>query len=33
LREVWKLHGLLKLIIANWDTKWTSGFWDGLCSL
>jgi transposase InsO family protein len=33
LREVWKLHGLLKSIISDRDPKWNSEFWDGLCSL
>jgi transposase InsO family protein len=33
LNEVWKLHGLPKSIISDRDTKWTSEFWDGLCSL
>jgi hypothetical protein len=32
LKEVWKLHGLPELIIFDQDTKWTSEFWDGLCS-
>jgi transposase InsO family protein len=33
LKEVWKLHRLPKSIISDQDTKWTSEFWDGLCSL
>jgi transposase InsO family protein len=33
LKEVQKLHELPKLIISDRDTKWTSEFWDGPCSL
>jgi hypothetical protein len=33
LKEVWKLHGLPESIVTDRDTKWTSEFWDGLCSL
>jgi transposase InsO family protein len=33
LKEVWKLHGFPKSIVSDQDTKWTSEFWDGLCSL
>jgi transposase InsO family protein len=32
LKELWKLHGLPESIISNRDMKWTSEFWDGLCS-
>jgi transposase InsO family protein len=33
LKEVWRLHRLPKSIISDWDTKWTSKFWDSLCGL
>jgi transposase InsO family protein len=33
IKEVWQLHGLLKSIIFDQDTKWNSEFWEGLCGL
>jgi transposase InsO family protein len=32
-KEVWKIQGLPKWIISDWNTKWTSELWDKLCRL
>ena len=30
MREIFKLHGLAKVIVSNRDPKFTSNFWKGL---
>jgi len=30
MKEIFKLHGLLKAIVSNRDVKFTSNFWKGL---
>jgi hypothetical protein len=30
MREIARLHGILKAIVSDGDTKFTSNFWRGL---
>ena len=32
MKEIFKLHGLLKAIVSDRDVKFTSNFWKGLCT-